>query len=85
MKKEEQQRLFKQIDEILWQEWDPIGINENNNIRDEYQSYTPHIFKLKIQGADKVKIAEHLFQLETISMGLKGSMKRCADVAKKIM
>lgn len=45
---EKQKKLYKAIDEILWQDWDPIGLNDNEEIRDEYQGYTPHIFSLTI-------------------------------------
>jgi hypothetical protein len=38
--------LFKRIDDILWFDWDPIGINDDAP-RDEYESYTPPIFSLK--------------------------------------
>jgi hypothetical protein len=38
----EQNKLHKIIDEILWNDWDPIGVNEyGEDARDEYQSYLP--------------------------------------------
>ena len=33
--------LYKRIDEILWEDWDPIGVNDVEEARDEYQSYLP--------------------------------------------
>ncbi|WP_302568333.1 hypothetical protein [Culturomica massiliensis] len=81
--------IYKAIDEILWKDWDPIGINENENIRDEYQGYTPHVFTLKIQGADVHKIAQHLYKLETIDMGMTGDkelvLNHCKTIAQKII
>lgn len=47
----EQKELYTAIDEILWNDWDPIGVSDIAP-RDEYQSYTPTIFSLKINGAD---------------------------------
>jgi hypothetical protein len=41
--------LYEKIDEILWLDWDPIGVNEFE-VRDEYQSYTPAIYDLKKSG-----------------------------------
>jgi hypothetical protein len=76
--------LYEQIDEILWNDWDPIGLNDQEEIRDEYQSYTPHLFKLKTRGAGKVKISEHLYRIETIDIGLEGNKARCEEVAQKI-
>lgn len=81
----EQKQLYKRIDEILWSDWDPIGVNDIDSVRDEYQSYTPHIFSLTIQGADKTEIAEHLHKLETINMGLSGNIQHCEKIAQKIL
>lgn len=61
--------LFNEIDKILWKDWDPIGVNDIEDARDEYQSYTPHVFSLVIHGADKEKIKKYLSQLEINSMG----------------
>ena len=57
---EKQKKLYKAIDEILWKDWDPIGVNDIEDVRDEYQGYTPYIFSLTIHGADKIKIAEKI-------------------------
>ncbi|MFN0049073.1 MAG: hypothetical protein ACKVOU_08135 [Cytophagales bacterium] len=76
--------LYQDIDEILWNDWDPIGINDTAP-RDEYQSYTPTIFTLKNKGADQEVIAQKLFELETKNMGLDGNIKHCRQVAEKIV
>ena len=81
----DQKKLYQIIDEILWKNWDPIGVNDIEDVRDEYQSYTPHIFSLTIQGADKIKIAEHLYKIETITMGMTGNKKHCEEIAQKII
>jgi len=80
-----QKKIYEQIDEILWKDWDPIGVNDIEDIRDEYQSYTAQIFRLTIQGADKTNIAEHLYKIETINMGMKGNKKHCEKIAQKII
>ena len=82
---EKQKESYNIIDEILWREWDPIGVNDIEDVRDEYKSYTPHIFSLTIQGADKMKIAEHLYKLETVNMGLTGNKNHCEEIAQKIL
>lgn len=51
--------LYKKIDDILWFDWDPIGINDMAP-RDEYQGYVPEIFNLKKSGADRQEIAKRL-------------------------
>ncbi|MVN23473.1 hypothetical protein [Mucilaginibacter arboris] len=79
------EKLYKVIDEILWKDWDPIGVNDIEDVRDEYQSYTPQIFSLTIQGADKVKIAEQLYKIETVNMGFTGNKNHCEEIAQKII
>jgi len=79
--KKQQKQIYHIIDNILWESWNPIG----NVPRDEYQGYVPQIFKLKIEGADKFKIAKQLYEFETINMGLHGNMEHCEYVAEKIL
>jgi len=82
---EKQKKLYKAIDEILWKDWDPIGVNNIEDIRDEYQHYTPYIFSLTTDGANKVKTAEHLFKIETVNMGIDGNKIHCEKIAEKIL
>ncbi len=83
--KQEHKELYNRIDEIIWKDWDPIGINDKQQIRDEYYGYIPQIFNLKIQGADKNKIADCLYEMETINMGTNGNQQNCEFVAEKII
>jgi hypothetical protein len=81
----EHKRLYDGIDEILWNDWDPIGLN-NTGPRDEYQAYTPVIFSLKIKGESEEAIAEKLCGLELATiLGVPGNMDRCLQVARKIV
>ncbi len=57
--------IAQKIDEILWFDWDPIGVNDYPEARDEYRSYVPEIYDLKILGADRALIAERLLKIET--------------------
>jgi len=59
--------LYKKIDDILWFDWDPIGVN-SIALRDEYQSYVPEIFGLVKSNAGRQEIASRLFKLETENM-----------------
>ena len=80
----EHKALHDKIDEILWQDWDPIGVNYTEEARDEYQNYTPMIFSLKIAGADVEGIASKLLEIETKWMGLYNGDANCKKVAQKI-
>lgn len=75
--------LYQSIDEILWTEWDPIGVNDVAP-RDEYQIYTPTILNLKIKGADPETIANKLHDIETKTIGVFGDITKCRTVAEKI-
>ena len=81
----EQKYLYNLIDEILWNDWDPIGVNGYEEARDEYQSYLPQVFNFKINNADKEILAQHLFKIETERMGLFGNIEKCRSVAEKII
>lgn len=76
--------LYKKIDDILWYDWDPIGINDIAP-RDEYQSYVPEIFGLVKAKASKEEIANQLFKLETENMGMSGTLESCLTIADKIL
>ncbi len=78
-------RIYDLIDEILWHDWDPIGVNDFEEARDEYSGYTLSIFNLKISGANKSKISKYLFSLEKVNMGLFGNIVNCEIVAEKIV
>lgn len=76
--------LYKKIDDILWFDWDPIGINDFAP-RDEYQSYVPEIFELVKANADRQEIANRLHKLETENMGMSGTIESCLTIANKIL
>ena len=80
----EERGIYLAIDEILWNDWDPIGVN-NLAPRDEYQCYTPEIFRLKMSGAGAEKIAKRLLELEQDTIGTGGGMEHCQRVAEKII
>lgn len=76
--------LYRKIDDILWFDWDPIGINDMAP-RDEYQSYVPEIFGLVKANANRREIAKRLHKLETENMGMSGRIERCLTIADKIL
>ena len=70
--------LYKKIDEILWFDWDPIGVNDIA-LRDEYQSYVPEIYGLVKSNANRQEIANRLFKLETETIGMSGTQEKLFD------
>lgn len=83
-RKKKSLEIQESIRQILFYEWDPIGINDVG-LDDEYNSYVGGIYRLLASGADEYKIIEHLHQLETTSMHSNGSRDRLKSVAEKLM
>ena len=81
----EQLALYRKIDELLWRQWDPIGVSVASGIRDEYYAYLPHVFRLAMDGASVRRIAAYLLSVETQRMGLRGSRSHCVKVATAIL
>ncbi|WP_417442075.1 hypothetical protein [Idiomarina sp.] len=67
----EQEALYSAIAEILWEKWDPIGVNDGDNgWDDEYDGYVPHIFRLALEGNDAIRIASSLTSSVEQNIGL---------------
>ena len=69
-----QKEMYIKIGKVLWENWDPIGINDYTDASDEYDSYTPIIFQMANQQADQETIADKLYQIERERMGLFGNL-----------
>jgi hypothetical protein len=81
----EQIEIYKDIDEILWNDWDPINLNAFAGWpKDEYMSYVPTIFSLKIKGGSIETIAEKLFEIQTNRMEIDDGYEKCKRAAEKI-
>lgn len=76
--------LYKKIDDILWFDWDPIGVN-GIAPRDEYQGYVAQIFGLVRAKADKYEIAARLYKFETDNMGMSSTIENCLTIADKVL
>jgi hypothetical protein len=82
LSRDEQKRLYKTISRLLWTDWDPIGCGVPE---DEYDSYVPAILTMLMSGVDKHRLAEHLYEIETVTMCLQGDMKRDIVVAERLL
>ena len=75
--------LYRAIDEILWTDWDPIGIHPWGP-RDEYHAYLPKVFQLALAG-NVDNIADYLFSVATEQMGLTTERNRHLAIAEKVL
>lgn len=76
--------LYNRLDEILWKDWDPIGVYGMKEARDEYYAYLPDVFRMVLEGTPSSCIAEYLHGIATQRMGLTSSLSDHMAVAKKI-
>jgi hypothetical protein len=70
MVKKNYAEFVQSVDDILFLEWDPIGINTSPQCRDEYNGYAPKLCEMILEGADEYKIAHYLSEIQRVSMGL---------------
>jgi len=76
-----QKELWKRIQRILWEKWDPIGVYEKDSEwDDEYDSYVPHVFRLAIEGNDYIRIAASLTSTINQNIGLSASNNNEHDI-----
>jgi hypothetical protein len=64
------EEIQNKVRPVLMTAWDPIGVDGIPEAADEYDSYIGGIYVLLRDGASDDKIAEHLADIETKTMGL---------------
>jgi hypothetical protein len=76
---------LEEIKRLLWEEWDPIGVNETDCPDDEYDGYAFQVFS-KLKGGTTLQDVEaYLEWAETENMGLSSSSGRNRLIAQKII
>ncbi|MDX5993948.1 hypothetical protein [Ectopseudomonas alcaliphila] len=83
-----EKELWNRISKILWKNWDPIGVyEEDSEWDDEYDSYVPHIFRLAVEGCDHIRIAASLTSTirQNIGLSATGNSEHDISVAKLIV
>jgi hypothetical protein len=78
--------LTKQIRNILLRDWDPVGIGDNPNLRNEYDSYLPELIRiLKTFPVNEEAILAYLQKIEADRMGLPEDPERIVISAKNLV
>lgn len=80
----DKKELWIKVNKILWEEWDPIGVNDYGGPDDEYRGYVPSIIKLLEDNADESRIAKLLHQHANVNIGLSTSLTDHLEIAKKL-
>ena len=73
MEKYPARSIKQKIDHILWEVWDPIGLNRISPARDEYSGYVNEVFQLLTSGASDHELAQHLLKIVHDRMELKAA------------
>ena len=72
--------LYQRIDEVVHYIWDPIGISEAPQARDEYHSYLPAIFS-RVKAGKVDDIVEYMRWAVEENMGLSFDAEKAEKVA----
>ena len=70
LEKAESRRIHNYIDRVLWEVWDPIGVNNAPEARGEYSSYVSRVYELLIAARPDTEIADYLNEVPESAMGL---------------
>jgi hypothetical protein len=78
---------LERIRRLLWEEWDPIGVNDMDDAwpEDEYDMYAPQVLKMAQLGVSAETIAAYLEEVEVKMIGIEASPTRNHSVALKAL
>jgi len=80
--------MFLIVNNILLNEWDPIGVNSNPNLHDEYEHYVMPIINQLMTGITTEGLADFLYKIVEEDIGMLGNFNTCykvADILKKVV
>lgn len=80
----QQLELYQGIDQILREDWDPIGVYDVAEAKDEYHPYLPVVYKMVLDNSTAFQIAEYL-AAACEAMGLSSTIDSNISVANKII
>jgi hypothetical protein len=55
--------------------WDPIGVRDNPNAQDEYDSYVGRLYELLVGNASDAELIDYLYWVVRELMGLDGATR----------
>lgn len=77
--------LISLIRSVLFEDWDPVGVGHNLNVRDEYDGYIGSVITTLSNNPSVQSIAALLERIETTEMGIDNiDVKRLNYVAEKL-
>lgn len=71
----ESRRIRERIRYALLNTWDPIGVRDNPNAQDEYDSYVGRLYELLVGNASDAELIDYLYWVVRELMGLDGATR----------
>jgi|tagenome__1003787_1003787.scaffolds.fasta_scaffold20497959_2 hypothetical protein len=79
-------RIQDSIRQVLYNDWDPLGINDYPSTVDEYDDYIAPIYRILVGSRSCDEVAETLRRLAIEKMGVSaGGTEKLDSVAKKLL
>ena len=78
-------RYHESIRAILLKDWDPIGVADIPEARDEYDSYVGQLYLMLIRHEPRHTLVDHLWRVETEHMGLAGNRRHTEAIADSLL
>ena len=73
------------VRQILRQDWDPIGVGDDIDAKDEYDSYVFDIYQMLKDGKPADDLLNYLFWAEQERMGLTPNKEQAKKVVAKLI
>jgi len=80
-----QNELEKRVDEVLYYEWDLIGVSDEPYARAEYRSYITSVLGHVENNKTANEIADYLCSIESDSMGLTSNKENAIKAAEVLI
>lgn len=78
--------IYDSIRTILVRDWDPIGIANESNLRDEYDAYIAPVYRILVGTRSENDLAQCLTRIEVDEIGLgPADPDRLLPVARKLL
>jgi hypothetical protein len=77
--------LYRRIDEVIHYLWDPIGVSDIPEARDEYNSYLSDVEKMLSENSSLNELTDYLLYIETVKMGLPGDIERANKISRILL
>jgi hypothetical protein len=79
-------KIQDSIRQILFQDWDPVSVGDNPNLRDEYDSYIAPVYRILTDSRSEQELVDYLFGTEREEMGMPcKSPEQLRAVARKLL